>query len=402
MPAAVTRATPFRTFSGSVAVLVLTLAGCTALGVEEATPEVTVEKRMALYVDPIEEYVDARLSVMSLPEKIASLFMLHLAGTDAAALGAFARDTGIGGLILMGDNIPEPESALASMTPVLSAEPGLPILVAIDQEGGVVRRLFEDRWDSASDLRYLPPQSAKAAFASRGRMLKALGVSVNFGIVADVTGESSSFIFDRSMGSTGVEAAPRVHEAVAGERGLVESTLKHFPGHGVAPGDSHSSVPATTIGYDEWLAGHAPPFQAGIDAGARFVMLGHLQFDSIDAWPATLSPVWNGILRDELGFDGITITDDMLMLERSGRDELADTSGNAIRALAAGATMLLYVGGIDVAQVVADVGAAVAAGTITEAAIDDATRRLLLLRRALSGQTGPFVHCFDACQEMIE
>jgi beta-N-acetylhexosaminidase len=108
-----------------------------------------VEKRSVFYVDPVEEYVDARLSVMTLDEKIASLFMLHAPGTDGAALGSFAAAQRAGGLILMGDNIPEPESALATMTPALAAEAGLPILVAIDQEGGVVRRLYGDEWDAA-------------------------------------------------------------------------------------------------------------------------------------------------------------------------------------------------------------------------------------------------------------
>jgi beta-N-acetylhexosaminidase len=131
-------------------------------------------------------------------------------------------------------------------------------------------------------------------------------------------------------------------------------------------------------------------------------MMGHLQFDSVDAKPATLSGLWNEVLRNDLGFEGLIVTDDMSMLERSGRPELANQTSNAIAAIAAGNTILLYVGGVDVGGVTAAVHAAVDAGTLSEALIDDAAHRLLVARRTLSGETGRFVHCFDACQAMID
>ncbi len=353
-------------------------------------------------VDPVQQYADDRLSVMTIDQKIESMIMAHLAGTDAVQLRDFAAGNGLGGLILMGDNVPEPSALLAGMTPIVSAEPGLPLLLAIDQEGGIVRRIPTDYAASAEDLRWLDPLAAREAFASRGSLLAALGVSVNFGIVADVTGDPDSFMFDRSMGSTPSDAAARVAEAVVGESGTVLSTLKHFPGHGVAPGDSHSSIPTTPMGLDEWRAGHEEPFAAGIAAGAEFVMFGHLQFDAIDPQPATLSPTWHALLRTELGFDGIIITDDMLMLQNSGRADLADPYQNAVRAVAAGNTMLLYVGAVDVPGVVASVRAAVDSGAITAETIDDAARRILVVRRTLSGETGRFVHCFEECQGLIQ
>lgn len=401
MAAALTRTT--LTLVSLAAAVSVALAACTAPA--PATPEFPdpVQRGAAgVYVDPIEAYAEARLSTMTLEQKIASLLMLHAGGTDGSALGGFAQSWQLGGLILMADNIPAPESQLAAMTPLLSAEPGLPILVSIDQEGGTVRRLHGDEWPSAGELRGLPPDAARDAFASRAALLDSMGVSVNFGIVADVTGDTSSFIFDRSMGSTGADAATRVSEAVAGERGLVLSTLKHFPGHGVSPGDSHSSVPSTPMGYDEWLAQHAEPFRAGVAAGAEFVMFGHLQFDAIDAVPATFSVAWHETLRNELAFDGIAVTDDMLMLERSGRPEFANTTENAILALAAGNDMLLYVGPIDVAAVVAGISGAVAAGRISEAAIDESALKVLEARRELSGQTGPFIRCFEECRSMLD
>lgn len=387
-------------FAALVVAAAVMLGGCTGAPPE---PVRTADPRPEPPpIDPVQQYADDRLSVMTLDQKIQSMLMIHVPGLDAAGLGALAAANQVGGLILMGDNIPNPPDALGAMTPLMSAEAGLPVLVATDQEGGIVARIWTDTAPAAEQLRSLPPDAARTAFASRGALLESVGVSVNFGIVADVTGDPASFIYDRSMGGTAADAAARVAEAVAGESGEVLSTLKHFPGHGVSPGDSHSSIPSTAMSLADWRTGHAPPFEAGIEAGAELVMFGHLQFDAIDPQPATLSPLWHEILRDELGFDGIIITDDMNMLERAGRPDLANQAQNAVRAVAAGNTMLLYVGAVDIPAVVAAVRDAVLTDQIPESVIDDAARRLLVLRRTLSGETGRFTHCLDECQGMIE
>ena len=335
-------------------------------------------------VDPIEGYADARLKAMTLDQEIASLLMVHVGGTDGAALGAYAEATGVGGLILMGDNIPDPVDQLSGSIPLMSADSGLPLLIATDEEGGIVARIPTDDGLAADQLRGLPASATREAFRTRGQLLKRLGIDVNFGVIADVTGDPSSFIYERTLGSDAADASPRVAAAVTGESGAVLSTLKHFPGHGVSPADSHSSIPETGIRIADWRAQHEPPFAAGINAGAEFVMFGHLQFDALDPQPATLSPFWHQVLRVELGFTGIIITDDMNMLQYSGRPDLADQYQNAVRAIAAGNTMLLYVGDVDIPGIVAAVHSGVDAGTITRAQIDDAAHRLLVARRALS------------------
>lgn len=381
---------------------VTVLAGCEAAPTPRPTPTATHTPRpLPPPPDPVEQYAADRLSVMTLEQKIRSMLMVHRPGLDAAAIGAYIADEGLGGTILMGGNVPDPPEWLADMTPLLRPEAGLPALVAIDQEGGVVRRVWTDDAAAAWQLRDLPPEATRDAFAARSALLHALGVSVNFGIVADVSADPGSFIYDRSYGRTGADAAVRVAAAVAGEHGTVLSTLKHFPGHGAAPGDSHAGIPSTGMSLDEWRAEHEPPFAAGIDAGAELVMMGHLRFDAIDPQPASLSATWVGLLRDELGFDGIIVTDDMTMLQNSGEPDLADQAANAVRAVAAGNTMLLYVGPVDVAGVVAAIAAAVHAGTIDASLVDDAALRLLELRRELSGETGRFSHCFEECLERV-
>jgi len=378
------------------------LAGCTPApaatrGAQPAWPRVVPIDSAA----PERQYSVDRLSTMTLEDKIRSMIMVHVPGLDAGQIAAESAALGAGGVILMGNNIPNPVDSLAAATQLIKGEAGLPLLVATDQEGGIVRRIQTDQAPGADELRTLPAESSREAFAARAQLLNSLGISINFGIVADVTSDPQSFIFDRTLGSTAADAAPRVAAAVTGERGLVLSTVKHFPGHGISPGDSHVSIPSSSISIDEWRAVHAPPFAAAIDAGAELVMTGHLQLDAVDSQPASLSAVWISILRDELGFDGIIITDDMLMLERSGRAELADTVQNSVRAVAAGNSMLLYVGSVDVAAIVDAIAAAVLAGDISESMINDAAELLLETRRVLSGRAGPFAHCFAECRDRV-
>jgi beta-N-acetylhexosaminidase len=348
-------------------------------------------------VDPVEQYATDRLATMGLREKISSLLMLHYPGTDVVQLRDFVAANDPGGLILMGDNIPEAPADLATIVPQLSDDAGLPILTAIDQEGGVVRRIRSDDFAAGAALRAAPPEVSLDAFSNRADLLASVGASVNFGIVADVTGDASSFIHSRVLGETPADAAARVAAAVEGERGTVLSTLKHFPGHGATPGDSHSSIPSTDLSLPDWRATHAVPFEAGINAGAELVMFGHLSFTAVDAAPASLSAQWHNILRNDLDFDGIAITDDMLMLQDTGDPAFADAGQNAVTALAAGNTMLLYVLPADAASVgaapahlVDAIAAAVGDGRLTEDIINDAAHRLLVERRELSGERGAY------------
>jgi beta-N-acetylhexosaminidase len=368
-------------------VTVSAVTGCTAQVPEprptsSATP--AQAKGVAVNEDPERAFVLRRLSSMTVPEKAASILMLHRAGTDPKALARFVERHRLGGVMLMGDNVPSPESDLSRITDALVEDPELPPLIAIDQEGGIVRRVMSDTGPAASRLRSQPAEASRTAFADRSALLAELGVNVNFGIVADATGEAGSFIRSRTLGDTPADAAPRVAAAVEGERGRVLSTLKHFPGHGVAPGDSHFSIPGTRMGYDEWRDTHALPFEAGIAAGAELVMFGHLRFQKIDEAPATMSARWHAILRDELGFEGVTVTDDLTMLEHSGESEFADPVQNAVRALEAGNDLLLVVGLIDVDAAVDAVTEAVEAGEIPEERLDQAARRVLALRHSLA------------------
>lgn len=342
-------------------------------------------------IDPIAEWVDQRMSQLTVEQKAATLLMLHAPGTDPAPLRAYV-DAGVSGLILMGDNVPAGPAELGALTAAVQADPEAPVLIGIDEEGGEVQRLPWDGAAAAGTLRAEAPAAAEAAFAARAATLAASGVNVNFGIVADVTADPDSFIFGRVLGTDPGGSAERVAGAVAGERGIVASTLKHFPGHGAAPGDSHSSIPTAPLTIGEWRAGPALPFVSGIDTGAELVMTGHLSYPAVDAAPASLSPEWHRVLRDELGFDGVVVTDDMLMLQHNALPEFADPGENAVRAVAAGADLLLYVlpadpasMGISLDGLVGSIVSGVQSGRISERQLDDAVERVLRLRRTLAG-----------------
>lgn len=377
-----------------------------AHGSQTARSLVDVQSTETPDVDPIAAYAQIAVGRMSLEQKLRTMLMLHYPGTDPVALQGFMAATGAGGFILMGNNIPATEPELVSISSSLTINPELPALIGIDEEGGDVTRLPYDTFAGANTLRSAPVPASLEAFSGRGELLQSLGINTNFGIVADQTADPQSFIYSRSFGGVAPETAPRVSAAVAGEQGHVFSTLKHFPGHGSAPGDSHVSIPASSLSLEQWQASDAVPFQAGIDAGAELVMFGHLSFASVDSTPSSLSKTWHDYLRTSMGFDGVIITDDMMMLQRSGVPELTNDVENAIRAVEAGNDVLLYVLGADYAAsevnpdvVVSGLVDAVTSGRIPEHQVTQSALRVVALRRSLAPVATSWVppcdiHCF--------
>lgn len=336
------------------------------------------------------------VSDWSLREKAATVVMGHIETTDADALHDYMADTGIGGFILMSANIPDTERELRELTAALTVDPALPPLIAIDQEGGDVSRLPWDEFPSAITLKAEDAAATRAAFAARGALLQRAGIGVNFGIVADVTGDPDVFIYRRALGTDPQNGSDRVAAAVAGEQGQSLATIKHFPGHGAAPGDSHSSIPTATLTKDAWASADGAPFRAGIDAGAPLLMFGHLAYPSVDAAPASLSAEWHRIAREELGFSGVIVTDDLGMLEASGIPEYEDPVANAVAALAAGNDIVLAImfTDADSAPTITDgIVAAVESGALDAARLDDAVRRVTQLRLELAAAGRGMVPC---------
>ncbi|MFE5408811.1 glycoside hydrolase family 3 N-terminal domain-containing protein [Microbacterium sp. NPDC056569] len=373
-----------------VGAAVIVCTSCTAS--PAATPTSTPSPSRSATVTPTPDAgaatpAEQAVSAMSVRERAASIVMGHIPTTDAAALRSYMESTDAGGFLLMGANIPDDQASLEELTAALTVDPAHPPLIAIDQEGGDVSRLPWDDLPSPLELQQADPATVEAAFAGRSALVRQAGIPVNFGIVADVTADPDSFIHRRILGTTPDTAAAHVAAAVGGEKGSVFSTLKHFPGHGAAPGDSHSSIPSTPMPLDQWRTTDALPFQAGVDAGAELLMFGHLAYTAVDPAPASLSSEWHRIARDDLGFDGVTITDDLGMLEGSGLPEYADPVANAVNALAAGNDMVLTVvfsTGDTATQIVDGIVAAVESGAVPGERLDEAAARVMELRLAVA------------------
>lgn len=290
----------------------------------------------------------------------------------------------LGGVVLFSKNIESP-AQVAALTAELQRLAALaeaaPLLVAVDQEGGAVERL----------PLHLPGAMAlgaagSAAFAQdagrlTGEALRAVGANVDFAPVLDVnTNPDNPVIGVRSFGAD-PEAVARL--AVAYIRGLyaagVVATGKHFPGHGDTAVDSHLALPVVAHGRERLEAVEFLPFRRAITAGLGAVMTGHVVFPAMDTHPATVSAVLlDGMLRRSWGFDGVVFTDSLAMAAVKEQESVGDA---AVRALRAGADVLLALGGAEIqAEVIAAVRRAMAAGALTPERLHHSYQRVQRVR----------------------
>lgn len=208
--------------------------------------------------------------------------------------------------------------------------------------------------------------------------LEELGVNVNFAPVCDVSTDPEDFIYKRSFGRNAAETAQYVRTVVEtmGERGM-GSVLKHFPGYG-NNADTHTGIAVDDRPYDSFAASDFLPFRAGIEAGADIVLVSHNIVSCMDsAYPASLSPRVHEILREDLGFTGVTVTDDLYM---DGIRDFVDVEGAAVQAVLAGNDLLCCT---DFEVQIPAVLAAVEQGVVPEARVDEAVRRILTLKQKL-------------------
>jgi beta-N-acetylhexosaminidase len=292
---------------------------------------------------------------------------------------------GLGGVVLFGRNV-ESDEQVRALTAVLHAErPEL--VIAIDEEGGDVTRL-----DARTGSRYPGNLALGAAgdlcltaevAAEMGARLADVGVDIDLAPVADVnTNPRNPIIGVRSFGSDSAAVAEHTAAWVRGMQGAgVAACAKHFPGHGDTEVDSHLALP---VGKEE-LA----PFKAAIGAGVKAIMSAHIVVPSIDHQPATISSrVMTGLLRDELGFEGVAVTDGLEMGALSGGRTLAQ---GAVLALAAGCDALCVGGGLRdedvVDELIAAIVSAVNEGRLTEERLAQAALRIELLSSPLTGKS---------------
>ena len=349
--------------------------------VETEEPVVEEEKSQ------LDEIVDACIAEMPLEDKVARLFIITpeaLTGTDVAIK---AGDTtkeklsqyAVGGLIYAKQNIKSADQ-LKEMISGTQGFSKYPLFIGIDEEGGSVSRIAEsglaDNVGTMGDIGTSgDPSKAKEAGSAIAAYLSEYGFNLDFAPVADVILEGNSIIGDRSFGSNAGDDAAMVSACVEGlQEGDVSACLKHFPGLGSTTEDTHEGMATSEKTKEDFETTDFLSFQGGIDAGADFVMVSHLSVPNItgDNTPSSLSDkMITDILRGELGFNGIVITDAMDM---KAVTDYYTSDEAAVKALQAGADMILMPEDFEAAyQGVLD---AVNNGTLSEERINESLQRI--------------------------
>ncbi|NUR05879.1 MAG: glycoside hydrolase family 3 protein, partial [Nocardioidaceae bacterium] len=310
-------------------------------------------------------------------------------GTTLPSWLASRLADGLAGVCLFGQNVASDEQLRALTGSVHAARPGA--LVASDEEGGSVTRVdlaTGSRWPGHGTLGALDDERATYDVAlGLGQRARDLGVDLVLAPVLDVSSEPDNPVIGvRSFGAT-TELVAR--HGVAFVRGLQDAGVlacgKHFPGHGATRTDSHVALPVLDVDEATWRARDLPPFAAAVRAGTRSLMTAHVVVRTLDDRPATLSPVLLGLLRDELGFEGVVVTDALDMQAISAG---VGRAAGAVAALAAGADLLCignpaFPGGYDAEAVLDEIAAAVetavADGVLPAERLAEATTRVAAL-----------------------
>jgi len=287
----------------------------------------------------------------------------------------------VGGVIMFGPNITS-ETQIRGLTTGLQEMTEIPLFIAVDEEGGQVARLKSKLGaHSVGPMLSYENSGPQVAYDNALTLAKALtnrGFNTAFSPVADVlSNPRNTVIGDRAYSRNFDTAAQLIPEAVRGfHDGGVVCSVKHFPGHGGTTEDSHDGAAYVNRTLVELTGGEFKPFAAGIDAGVDMVMLGHLIVPTVDSLPATLSPAMvTGVLRGDLGFQGVVITD---ALEMSAVSQGFSTQEVAVKTVEAGVDILLVPA--DIEATVEALVVAVESGTITEDRINESVERILRLK----------------------
>ena len=326
---------------------------------------------------------------MTLHEKVCQLLVVkpsaitgvsRVTAAGEATRAALERYP-VAGLLYDDTNLVTMEQTKAMLASVQSYSK-IPLILTCDEEGGRVNRLMQTIGTTyvGPMLDYKDQGPDKAAENARtiAADLRGCGFNMDLAPVADVwSNRANTVIGDRAYSDDFDQAAQLVAAAVGGfHEGGVACTLKHFPGHGDTSADSHYGSVYVYKTLDELRGAELVPFRAGIEAGADAVMLGHLIMAGIDEQPALFShAVVTGLLREELGFDGVVITDGLemrAMTDHYGSGEIA------VAAIQAGVDLLLCPQDLD--EAVSALTQAVEDGTITQQRLDESVLRVLRLK----------------------
>jgi beta-N-acetylhexosaminidase len=350
--------------------------------------------RGAALREPLMDEWAATLAALSVHDKVGQLFMLGFEGSDAAGAESALVELRAGGIALL-SNATDADSArklTSSLQSLANARGTLPPLIAIDHEGGVVQRIRSGAtiFGPAFEVGQLEPLEAAIAEAEwrgtvHGRELASMGINMSLGPVLDVWDNPENRVIGNrafSRSASVVAALGSAYVTSLQAQGVL-AVAKHFPGHGNSLEDSHQTLPVVRRDRVTMDAVELLPFQSSIQAGVAGIMTAHVNYPAIDTVsdrPASLSArIVSGLLRDELGFQGLVLTDDMGAMEAiTSRFEAGEA---AVQAIEAGSDMLIVVGPLSrqrrmVKAVLDEIG-----GRISAERLDASVRRVLEAKR---------------------
>lgn len=315
-----------------------------------------------------------KLQELSLDEKIGQLLLVRYPDSNQEDL---LKEYGFAGYVFYEKDFRDKtKSQVQNIISGLRGASEIPILTAVDEEGGSVIRISSN--PNLRDEPFLSPSELYSLGGfdkisedtkEKSRLLKSLGINVNLAPVVDVSTDENDYIYERTL-KTGTELvsdyAKTVIEASKGTG--VSYTLKHFPGYGNNT-DTHNGTSTDNRSLEDIISNDLPPFEAGIEAGAEAVLVGHNIVSSIDmANPASLSPNVHTIIRDDLGFTGVIITDDLDMKATYGIVDVA------VFAIKAGNNLIITT---DYDESFNSIKTAVGNGDITEEEINELVFKVL-------------------------
>ncbi len=405
-----------------ISILLLSAAACVVLGLRKLTADREAEKQQEIQdsqnkieqifssEDPIatpvptpdvveptpqqvlEEKINAVIETMTLEDKVAGLFIVTPEAITKVSTAVRAGESthkalnqyAVGGLVYFAKNIQSKEQ-LTEMLSNTKTYSRYPIFLAVDEEGGKVARVADAgigyKADSAQQIGGTKDvERARLTGRNIGESLAGLGFNVDFAPVADVANVAGSVMTERSYGSDAAAVSGFVTAMMEGLEENVTACLKHFPGIGSTTADTHNGLAFTDRTAEQFRAEEFTVFQAGIDAGAHMIMVGHMSAPSLtgNEDPCIFSEqLVTGILREELGFEGVIITDALNMKAIS---EYYGAEEAAVMALKAGCDMLLMPE--DFEKAYNGVIQAVRDGVISEERVNDSLRRIYRIKLA--------------------
>lgn len=348
-------------------------------GQESTAAEEEPEKPVGIFAG-YEEQAGDMLRQMSLTEKIGQLFLAALPDADPEGI---VQQYQPAGYLLFAKNLQyHNRKTLAELIESCQQNATIPMVFAVDEEGGSVVRVskftnFRSEPFAAPQLIYQESglDGLAADAKEKSQFLLDLGITLNLAPVCDVSVNSSDYIYDRTLGVPAEETARGIGAIVtAMEETGISCALKHFPGYGSNP-DTHTGAALDERERTVFEESDFLPFEAGIEAGADLVLVSHNTVTAFDGeLPASLSPEIHRLLREELGFTGVIITDDISM---DALDSFREDA--AVLALEAGNNLIITG---DLEQSVRQIQAAVEDGRIPEEALDEAVQPVLAWKLA--------------------